>query len=103
MYSSLELCCEGSFHTFLTAHFVVINDAASSSLLLLYGVPQGSVSGPILFTLYTQPLVNVINDHNFNHPKFTDEIQLCIASKPGPFRSPNPVLSHQSVDDPKQT
>ena len=35
---------------------VVIKGKKSSDHLLKYGAPQGFVPGPVLFTLYTQPL-----------------------------------------------
>jgi len=55
---------------------VNIEGSISSSYQLLYGVPQGSVLGPLLFILYTTPLSKVISDSSASHKLYADDTQL---------------------------
>ncbi len=64
----------------------VINDL-SEPLALDFGVPQGSVIGPQLFTMYTSPIANIIKQHeDVQHHSYADDVQLFIAVDP---RSPD--------------
>lgn len=58
---------------------VKINDAVSSKQSLKYGVPQGSVLGPLLFTMYTTPLGNIFSSHPLvSHHIYADDTQVYI-------------------------
>ena len=58
---------------------VDINGIKSSPFPLLYGVPQGSVLGPLLFILYTTPLSTIISRTSVNHKLYADDTQLFLS------------------------
>ena len=57
---------------------VQIASSTSEPVTLKYGVQQGSLLGPILLTMYTTPLGNIIRNHSLDFQLYADDTQLYI-------------------------
>ena len=64
----------------------MINAELSEVSPLCYGVPQGSILEPVLFTLYSQPFSNIIS-HGLQHQKYADDTDISSSSKPDNFKN----------------
>ena len=61
---------------------VDINGELSDNHLMEEGVPQGSVNGPLLFSLFSAPLGDVISAHNINFMTYADDTQMYLILHP---------------------
>ena len=66
---------------------VTTNIHTSTPTLLNYGVPQGSVLGPMLFLLYTKPINDIISNQSVFSQSFADDTQLHSSCHPNELSS----------------
>ena len=62
-------------HLFLALQFVQIDDHQSKPAVTHFGVPQGSILGPIIFNIYVSDLKKSINS-NISCIQYADDTSL---------------------------
>ena len=69
------------FQSYLTGRSqqVEIDSIRSDLADLLYGVPQGSVLGPIKYCIYTLPIGAIIRHHGLNYAVYADDTQVYLS------------------------
>ena len=90
VYYGMSELALGWFKSYLSGRThsvkVLLGNTLSHPAVLQYGVPQGSVLGPILFSLYTNPISSIINSHSSINRHFnTEGTQLYITLTPTNF------------------
>ena len=78
--------------------FTVDINGIKSPSKLLYGVPQGSVLGPLLFILYTTPLSSIISQSSVDHKLYADDTQLFLSFSADAF-SENILLLQNTISN----
>ena len=55
---------------------VRIGEVISDDIVIMFGVPQGSVLGPVLFNIYIRSIYNIVENHGFNILGYADDHQI---------------------------
>ena len=90
----------GSAHNLMASYltdrkqYVSFNKTSSDSLSIRYGVPQGSILGPLLFLLYMNDITNSFIDPDIKVVLYADDTNIFVAgpSKEATYIKANKVL-----------
>ena len=62
---------------------VPIRSAVSVDSQLCFGVPQGSVLGPVLFSMYVAPVEDIVLSHGLRRMFYADDSQIYLTKRLG--------------------
>ena len=63
--------------------YVSVNNVKSKTSKVQRGVPQGSVLGPLLFSLYVSPIEDLIKSHGIEAMFYADDTQIYVIMNAG--------------------
>ena len=92
-----ELGISGAAHAWIASYLtgrsyqVAWRESVSAPFALTTGVPQGSVLGPLLFSLYTKSLGSVITSHGLSYHCYADDTQLIFSFPPSDNQAANRI------------
>ena len=77
--------------------FVKLGNAISPTTHCTIGVPQGSVLGPNLFSLFTSPIAHVISSFGVSFHQYADDTQLYIGIRAGELELSADLLNRCTI------
>jgi len=76
---------------------VCVNSTSSVAVTTHFGVPQGSVLGPVLFTAYVAPVSRLIGHTGIDFHQYADDINIYTSLSSSPTDLTHPTLCTRSL------